>query len=72
MNEWKSSQKRLTSLIPIWFLSLVYLIWSMTLQSKSVPTEVLCEMLGHKVLDTTIIYLDSFVSNIIDDANIFL
>jgi integrase len=41
---------------------------AMTLQNNEVPREVISQILGHKDLETTNTYLDSFNSNIIDEA----
>ena len=41
---------------------------AMSLQNNEVPREVISQILGHKDLKTTNTYLDSFNSNIIDEA----
>ena len=41
---------------------------AMTLQNNEVPREVISQILGHKDMETTNTYLDSFNSNIIDEA----
>ncbi len=41
---------------------------AMSLQNNDVPREVISQILGHKDLKTTNTYLDSFNSNIIDEA----
>lgn len=41
---------------------------AMTLQDHQVPREVISQILGHKNLSTTAIYLDSFADRIIDEA----
>lgn len=41
---------------------------AMTLQGQDVPREVISQILGHKDLNTTATYLDSFNSNVIDEA----
>jgi integrase len=41
---------------------------AMSLQNNEIPREVISQILGHKDLKTTNTYLDSFNSNIIDEA----
>ena len=41
---------------------------AMTLQNNEVPRELITQILGHKDVETTNTYLDSFNSNIIDEA----
>lgn len=41
---------------------------AMSLQNNEVPREVISQILGHKDLKTTNTYLDSFNSNVIDEA----
>ena len=41
---------------------------AMSLQNNDVPREVISQILGHKDLKTTNTYLDSFNSNVIDEA----
>ena len=41
---------------------------AMTLQNNEVPRELISQILGHKDMETTNTYLDSFNSNIIDEA----
>ena len=41
---------------------------AMTLQNNEVPREVISQIMGHKDMETTNTYLDSFNSNIIDEA----
>ena len=40
----------------------------MTLQDHHVPREVISQILGHKDITTTSIYLDSFTDSVIDEA----
>ena len=41
---------------------------AMSLQNNEIPREVISQILGHKDLKTTNTYLDSFNSNVIDEA----
>ena len=41
---------------------------AMTLQDHHVPREVISQILGHKDITTTSIYLDSFTDSVIDEA----
>ena len=41
---------------------------AMTLQEHHVPREIISQILGHKDLSTTSVYLDSFADSIIDEA----
>lgn len=41
---------------------------AMTLQNSNIPREIISQILGHKDLETTNTYLDSFNSNVIDEA----
>jgi site-specific recombinase XerD len=41
---------------------------AMQLQSKKASREVISQLLGHANLDTTATYLDSFDTNVIDEA----
>ncbi len=40
----------------------------MQLQEKKIPEHIISQMLGHKKLETTKIYLDSLNTSIIDEA----
>ena len=40
----------------------------MTLQNHEIPREVISQILGHKSMDTTNIYLNSFADPVIDNA----
>ena len=41
---------------------------AMTLQNHEIPREVISQILGHKSMDTTNIYLNSFADPVIDNA----
>ena len=41
---------------------------AMTLQNNNISREVISQILGHNDLETTNTYLDSFNSNVIDEA----
>ena len=41
---------------------------AMTLQNNNIPREVISQILDHKDMKTTNTYLDSFTSNVIDEA----
>lgn len=44
----------------------------MTLQSNSVPREVISQTMGHTNMKTTNVYLDSFATTVIDSAAMVL
>lgn len=42
---------------------------AMTLQSNKVPREVISQVMGHSNLETTNVYLDSFETSVVDEAD---